>query len=112
MRRLTPERRMDQQLKEKSVRRLMVASVLVVLALGGCTEEPPAGSFVEAGSFTEGRTNHTATLLPDDRVLVVGGRGGDRVPLTSTEVWDPVMAFGEEGSLGEGGSLGVAREAH
>ena len=36
--------------------------------------------------------NHTATLLPDGRVLVVGGLNFDYDLLASTEVWDPAIS--------------------
>lgn len=49
---------------------------------------PTTGEFTAAGSLVEARDNHTATLLPDGRVLVVGGSGQDG-PLSSAEVWTP-----------------------
>lgn len=47
--------------------------------------------------MTEARTYHAATLLPDGRILVVGGglvtvgaaMAGERYLLASAEVWDP-----------------------
>jgi hypothetical protein len=65
-----------------------------------------AGSFSAAGSLVQPRHHgggHTATLLPDGRVLVVGGFDEDAFGLTSAEVWDPVTAsFSPAGTLAEG----------
>ncbi len=54
---------------------------------GAATGGP--GTFSPAGTLTEARANHTATLLPDGRVLVVGGDGRSNV---SAEDWDPMTA--------------------
>ncbi len=46
---------------------------------------------------------HTATLLPDGRVLVVGGMDVDDHTLASAEIWDPATgSFEPTGSLAEG----------
>ena len=52
------------------------------------TWDPGTGAFEPAASHAEGRFGHTATLLPDGRVLVLGGAGGGSV-LASAEVWSP-----------------------
>ena len=90
------------------MRRLLVASVVLAFSLGsGCTlaaEEGPSatGTFGPAGSLAEARISHTATTLPDGRVLVVGGQNLGGI-LASAEVWDPATAsFGPAGSLAEG----------
>ncbi len=44
--------------------------------------------FVVTGSLTEARAGHTATLLPDGRVLVVGGLGVASM-VTTAELYDP-----------------------
>jgi hypothetical protein len=46
------------------------------------------GRFVSAGALRAGRIGHTATLLADGRVLVVGGRDGVSV-LRDCEVFEP-----------------------
>ncbi len=45
------------------------------------------------------RKQHTATVLPDGRVLVVGGLGGDAQVVRAAEVWDPgSRSFAVDGS--------------
>jgi Galactose oxidase, central domain len=64
------------------------------------------------GDLVVPRELHTATLLPDARVLLVGGMslvGPDDVPLAlaSAEVWDPAT-----GTFALTGSLSVPRAGH
>ncbi len=51
--------------------------------------DPGAASFLPPIPMKEQRTNHTATLLGDGRVLLAGGRLGTR-ELQTTEIFDPV----------------------
>ncbi|MGN6814045.1 MAG: Kelch repeat-containing protein, partial [Thermomicrobiales bacterium] len=59
------------------------------------TDQPASqGAWQPAGSMNIARAGHTATLLQDGRVLVVGGSDGeieppDRDPHTSAELYDP-----------------------
>jgi hypothetical protein len=70
--------------------------------------DPSTGAFTLTGSLSTPRFNHTATLLPNGKVLVVGGGGaqpqGLSVPITSAEVYDPVA-----GTFSPTGSLSVQR---
>jgi len=67
------------------------------------------------GSLIGPRTEHTATLLADGRVLITGGRQGQALhgppqpstPLASTEVFDPTT-----GSFSAGPSMTFARSGH
>jgi hypothetical protein len=66
----------------------------------------PAGSFGAPFSNSAGRTNYTATLLKNGKVLVVGGVNfGDEPPhgrLTVAQLWDPSTSkFTTTGSLNE-----------
>ncbi len=54
--------------------------------------------FVATGSLTTGRTNHTATLLADGRVAVIGGEDYDYAPLASIEVFDRATEIFTEAS--------------
>ena len=51
---------------------------------------PRAASWTTTGSMITSRSDHTATLLPDGKVLVAGGRRGDTgAALGSAELYDP-----------------------
>lgn len=75
-----------------------------VLVIGGITPDgvghrshaptaelwnPRTLAFEPAGVSANARKQHTATVLPDGRVLVVGGLGGDAQVVRAAEVWDP-----------------------
>ena len=63
---------------------------------------PEVKTFSQGGSLAEARSSHTATLLPDGRVLVIGGFHGGNNVLASAEVWDPVRrSFTAAGSPAE-----------
>jgi hypothetical protein len=92
---------------------------LAGLACGGRTSmgEPPGsndvpelrGVFVATGSATVKRYLHTATLLPDGRVLVAGGWDDSTEPcyLASVELYDPAA-----GRFSATGSMAVGRSEH
>ncbi|MFQ5668737.1 MAG: Kelch repeat-containing protein, partial [Candidatus Binatia bacterium] len=77
------------------------------------TSGEQAGSIREAGSIesvhgmTATRAAHTATLLPDGRVLVAGGfaAGGNR--LASAEAFDPTTS-----TFSAAGTMSVTRAGH
>ncbi len=88
-----------------SIAALFVATVVVPV---GATEPlPEGGAFIPAGNLAEARTRHTATLLPDGSVLVIGGRGAADRALASAELWNPVTR-----SFSPAGSLAEARHSH
>ena len=63
-----------------------------VASLGALCAPATAGSFQPAASLSTGRYYHTATTLPDGRVLVAGGNrasGNSFVFLSSAEIYDP-----------------------
>src|SRR6185503_8559360 len=69
--------------------------VLIVGGDSGGTAEvfdPSAGTFSAAGSLGVARSMHSAALLQDGRVLVVGGRDANGNELTSGEIFDTPAA--------------------
>jgi uncharacterized delta-60 repeat protein len=64
-----------------------------------------ANTFSATGSLTTGRSSHTTTLLPNGKVLTVGGSGSSG-SLASAELYDPATgAWSAAGSLATGRSL-------
>ena len=70
-------------------------------------ETVTANTWSSTGSLSTARWFHTATLLPNGKVLVAGGLNDGTGPLSSAELYDPA-----KGSWGTTGSLGTARREH
>lgn len=68
--------------------------------------DPSTRAWTLAGPMLQPRGNHTATLLPDGRVLVVGGHAGASV-LGSAEIYDPATD-----QWTSAGSIAPARHLH
>ena len=51
--------------------------------------DPSTGTFTPTGDMTMARAWHSAALLRDGRVLIVGGASSDYVAATSAELYDP-----------------------
>lgn len=47
--------------------------------------DPTTGTFTPTGRMATGRSDHTATILPDGRVLIAGGAGA-----VNAELYDPI----------------------
>ena len=61
--------------------------------------DPSTGTFASTGSMADFRSNFTATLLQDGRVLVAGG-GGETYNRNSAELYDPTAGtFSPTGSM-------------
>lgn len=69
---------------------LTVFAALVLLAVSTRTYPPKTGSLISTGTPLAARFSHTATLLPNDKVLVAGGMERNDVWLDSAELYDPV----------------------
>jgi hypothetical protein len=69
----------------------------------------PGSAWSPTGTMITSRGMHTATLLPDGRILVVGGLGGHGPEgyLPGAEVYDPVL-----GTWSLTGSMSVPRAVH
>ncbi len=66
-----------------------------------------AAVWTNVGSLTTGRQHHTATILADGKVLVVGGDDGGTTSLASCELFDPVL-----NTWSVTGSLNTSRTIH
>src|SRR5436190_4185354 len=86
-----------------------VILLLLSFSAGLASMQPCAATPFEweyTGSLKTARFHHTATLLPDGRVLVAGGE--DRLyALASAELYDPAT-----GTWSDTGSLNTARDSH
>jgi len=69
--------------------------------------DPASGTWSSAGTLTTGRYGHTATLLPNGKVLIAGGWNSSSGFLKSTELYDPTS-----GSWSPAASMGAARRWH
>jgi hypothetical protein len=68
--------------------------------------DPSTGTFALTGSMNNVRQNHTATLLNNGKVLIVGGEGVAASP-GSAELYDPTT-----GTFTVTGNLNAARQNH
>ena len=69
--------------------------------------DPSTGTFSPTGSMRTPREGHTATMLRDGRVLVVGGSDNGTHTLDSAEIYDPAS-----GTFSGAGHLNQPRVAH
>jgi Bacterial Ig-like domain (group 2) len=70
--------------------------------------DPGTGTFTQTGSMAVGRFRHTATLLQNGKVLIIGGvLLSSSNPTSTAEVYDPAT-----GSFTLTGAMTTAREEH
>ncbi len=65
------------------------------------------GRWRPAGTLLVARSGHTANLLPDGRVIVIGGEDMDLGTTAQIELWDELA-----GGFVDGGTLQQSRESH
>jgi deoxycytidylate deaminase len=69
--------------------------------------DPATGTFSATGSMSVPREGHTATILRDGRVLIVGGSDNGTHTVDSAEIYDPAS-----GTFSRTTHLNQPREAH
>jgi hypothetical protein len=93
-----------------TARRGVVLMLLAALFFGAVpprAAQAAPGTWTASGNLNTARCYHTATLLPDGKVLVAGGYAGPGVPLNSAEVYDPAT-----GAWTASGNLNTGRNSH
>jgi len=81
-------------------------AILMLATAGAASGQVAVPSWSATGSMKTARIGHTATLLKDGRVLVVGGRNGAGI-FNSAELYDP-----STGEWAPTGNLNIGRVAH
>jgi hypothetical protein len=89
----------------QSERKLGKAGVVLRNSHQGPVSAFTDASWATTGSMGTAREYHTATLLPNGKVLVAGGYAGS-LPFSSAELYDPAT-----GTWTATGSMGTARYA-
>src|SRR4029077_19793845 len=85
--------------------RLLILSAVYCLGLDRAAATP--FTFGGTGNLNTARFNHTASLLPNGKVLVAGGVDSNGDPSASAELYDPAS-----GTWSVTGSLKTARQLH
>lgn len=86
---------------------LLVPGFTVSRCACGGSSDRPIGSIAPAASMLAPRSGHTATLLPDGRVLIAGGMLRNQDFYRSAELYDP-----KTGKFTPTGDMGMARVGH
>jgi Galactose oxidase, central domain len=90
--------------------KLSFVLLLVLLGLASHVSKVIAqspGTFTNTGDMISSRSQHSATLLADGRVLIVGGMGGSSTELSSAELYDP-----DRGTFIRTGNMTTPRRGH
>ena len=95
---------------------VLLGLTMGTIAPGYCLDKPVSGAaamapttnsgWVPTGNLNTARAGHTATLLPDGKVLVAGGIANNSDPLNfldSAELYDPALnTWSSAGGLNSG----------
>jgi hypothetical protein len=73
---------------------------------------PATLSYSQSGSLEVRRERHTATLLPDGRVLIVGGTGARTADFTDLSIAEAEVRDPSSGKFASAGQAAVARTLH
>lgn len=87
-------------------RLFLIVLLILIMILFASAASAGAWGWTPTGEMKVARSGHTATLLPDGRVLVVGGMDGNTI-LDSAELYDPGT-----GTWKLTGYLNIARKGH
>jgi N-acetylneuraminic acid mutarotase len=74
--------------------------------------DPSTGSWSSVGSLINARSSHSATLLPNGRILVAGGGAWNIPPLSTTELFLLPSEKNINGKWAISGSMTTARHSH
>jgi N-acetylneuraminic acid mutarotase len=80
--------------------------MVLMLAVSAKASTLDPGTWTQTGNLNFARDNHTATLLPNGKVLVAGGYGGSSY-LVQSEMYDPAT-----GTWNQTGNLNFKRSSH
>jgi len=73
---------------------------------------PATSSYTQSGSLEVRRERHTATLLPDGRVLIVGGTGARTDDFTDLSIAEAEVRDPYSGKFASAGQAAVPRSLH
>jgi hypothetical protein len=89
----------------KKILNLLICFCLILIFITGCTNNK-YGHFEKTGKLNQARRYHTATLLPDGNVAIIGGVSGFNT-LTSIEIY-----LTKQGKFVDGGNINIDRAEH
>jgi hypothetical protein len=100
-------RRGEHPMKKTSKPMLLALGLTLLAGSASATTLSTGSCWTPTGSTSAYRMRHQAVLLPNGKVLAVGGYQSGGIPLASAEVYDPAS-----GIWSPTGSMAVARHGH